>query len=240
MRYEAPKTTKEAATFLKKEKGAAFILAGGTDLLVKMKLGLSEPDLVVDIKKIPAMNAISHSATGSKIGGAVSGAELGEHKGLCKTWPGVVEATNLIGSDQIQSRATMVGNLCNASPAADSVPAMIAAGAKAIVVGSTKRRTVPIEKIVTGPGQTSLADDEVIEAITLPKRGKKAGDAYLRFIPRTEMDIAVVSAGVNLTLERGAETSAETHRHDHADEALEGLKHAWTHFVFYLEEDFVF
>ena len=208
MRYEAPKTTKEAATFLKKEKGAAFILAGGTDLLVKMKLGLSEPDLVVDIKKIPAMNAISHSATGSKIGGAVSGAELGEHKGLCKTWPGVVEATNLIGSDQIQSRATMVGNLCNASPAADSVPAMIAAGAKAIVVGSTKRRTVPIEKIVTGPGQTSLADDEVIEAITLPKRGKKAGDAYLRFIPRTEMDIAVVSAGVNLTLERGVVKTA--------------------------------
>jgi carbon-monoxide dehydrogenase medium subunit len=208
MRYEAPKTTKEAATFLKKEKGAAFILAGGTDLLVKMKLGLSEPDLVVDIKKIPAMNAISHSATGSKIGGAVSGAELGEHKGLCKTWPGVVEATNLIGSDQIQSRATMVGNLCNASPAADSVPAMIAAGAKAIVVGSTKRRTVPIEKIVTGPGQTSLADDEVIEAITLPKRGKKAGDASLRFIPRTEMDIAVVSAGVNLTLERGVVKTA--------------------------------
>lgn len=208
MRYEAPKTTKEAATFLKKEKGAAFILAGGTDLLVKMKLGLSEPDLVVDIKKIPAMNAISHSATGSKIGGAVSGAELGEHKGLCKNWPGVVEATNLIGSDQIQSRATMVGNLCNASPAADSVPAMIAAGAKAIVVGSTKRRTVPIEKIVTGPGQTSLADDEVIEAITLPKRGKKAGDAYLRFIPRTEMDIAVVSAGVNLTLERGVVKTA--------------------------------
>ena len=208
MRYEAPKTTKEAATFLKKEKGAAFILAGGTDLLVKMKLGLSEPDLVVDIKKIPAMNAISHSATGSKIGGAVSGAELGEHKGLCKTWPGVVEATNLIGSDQIQSRATMVGNLCNASPAADSVPAMIAAGAKAIVVGSTKRRTVPIEKIVTGPGQTSLADDEVIEAITLPKRGKKAGDAYLRFIPRTEMDIAVVRAGVNLTLERGVVKTA--------------------------------
>ena len=208
MRYEAPKTTKEAATFLKKEKGAAFILAGGTDLLVKMKLGMTEPDLVVDIKKIPAMNAVSHSATGSKIGGAVSGAELGEHKGLCKAWPGVVEATNLIGSDQIQSRATMVGNLCNASPAADSVPAMIAAGAKAIVVGSTKRRTVPIEKIVTGPGQTSLADDEVIEAITLPKRGKKAGDAYLRFIPRTEMDIAVVSAGVNLTLERGVVKTA--------------------------------
>ena len=208
MRYEAPKTTKEAATFLKKEKGDAFILAGGTDLLVKMKLGISAPDLVVDIKKIPAMNAINHNASGSKIGAAVSGAELGEHKGLSKSWPGVVEATNLIGSDQVQSRATMVGNLCNASPAADSVPAMIAAGAKAIVVGSTKRRTVPVEKVVTGPGQTSLADDEVIEAITLPKRGKRAGDAYLRFIPRTEMDIAVVSAGVNLTLERGVVKTA--------------------------------
>lgn len=203
MRYEAPKTTKEAATFLKKEKGEVFILAGGTDLLVKMKLGLTEPDLVVDIKQIPAMKAISHSATGTKIGAAISGAELAEHKSISKSWPGVVEATNLIGSDQVQSRATMVGNLCNASPAADSVPAMIAAGAKAIVVGSSKRRTVPVEKIVTGPGQTSLAADEVIEAITLPKRGKKAGDAYLRFIPRTEMDIAVVSAGVNLTLERG-------------------------------------
>ncbi|MFL2529684.1 MAG: FAD binding domain-containing protein [Candidatus Azotimanducaceae bacterium] len=108
-----------------------------------------------------------------------------------------------MGSDQIQGRATMVGNLCNASPAADSVPAMIAAGAKAVVVGPTKRRTVPVEKIATGPGRTSLAKGEIIESINLPKRTGKSGDAYLRFIPRTEMDIAVVSAGVNLTLEKG-------------------------------------
>ena len=203
MRYETPSTTREAAALLENEAGAAFVLAGGTDLLVRMKLGHIEPALLVDIKYIPAMNSITHSAKGTRIGAAVSGAELGEHKGAAKAWPGVVEATNLIGSDQVQSRCTMVGNLCNASPAADSVPAMIAAGAKAVIVGKNKRRTVPVEKIITGPGQTSLAKDEIVEAITLPKRGPRSGDAYLRFIPRTEMDIAVVSAGINLTISRG-------------------------------------
>ena len=203
MRFESPSTTREAATLLYGEKGKAFVLAGGTDLLVRMKLGHIEPDLVVDIKRIPAMSEVSHSSKGSRIGAAVSGAQLGAHKGLSKAWPGVVEATNLIGSDQIQGRATMVGNLCNASPAADSVPAMIAAKAKAVIVGPKGRRTVPVENVVTGPGQTSLAKGELIEAITLPARGARAGDAYLRFIPRTEMDIAVVSAGVNITTERG-------------------------------------
>ena len=208
MRYETPSTTREAAALLEDEAGAAFVLAGGTDLMVRMKLGHIEPVLMVDIKRIPAMISITHSASGTRIGAAVSGAELGEHKALAKAWPGVVEATNLIGSDQVQSRCTMVGNLCNASPAADSVPAMIAAGAKAVVVSRTGRRTVPVEKVVTGPGQTSLARGEVIEAIVLPARPARSGDAYLRFIPRTEMDIAVVSAGVNLTLERGRIKSA--------------------------------
>ncbi|NCF20295.1 MAG: xanthine dehydrogenase family protein subunit M [Haliea sp.] len=203
MRYESPSTTREAATLLQNAPGEAFVLAGGTDLLVRMRLGHIEPDLVVDIKHIPAMSTITHSSKGTRIGAAVSGAQLGEHKTLAKAWPGVVEATNLIGSDQIQSRCTMVGNLCNASPAADSVPAMIAAKAKAVVVSPKGRRTVPVEKIVTGPGETSLARGELIEAIVLPPRGARAGDAYLRFIPRTEMDIAVVGAGVNLTLERG-------------------------------------
>ncbi len=203
MKYMAPTTTSEASKLLAAEKGVAQILAGGTDLLVRMKTGFIEPDLLVDIKLIPSMKEIKVSATGFRIGAAVSGAEMGEHKALKKAWPGVVEATNLIGSDQIQSRATMVGNLCNASPAADSVPAMIAAGAKAIVVGKGARRTVAVEKIAIGPGKTSLAKGEFIEAITLPKRPARSGDAYLRFIPRTEMDIAIVSAGVSLTLERG-------------------------------------
>ena len=208
MRFESPTTTREAVALLAKEKGEAYVLAGGTDLLVRMKTGLIEPDLVVDIKGISAMQSIKTTASGIRIGAAVSGAELGENKKLKKAWPGVVEATNLIGSDQIQGRCTMVGNLCNASPAADSVPAMIAAGAKAIVVGKNKRRTVAVEKIITGPGQTSLAKGEVIEAITLPRPSAKTGDAFLRFIPRTEMDIAVVSVGVCLTLARGVVKSA--------------------------------
>ena len=208
MRYESPKTTKEAVTLLSKEKGKAFVLAGGTDLLVRLRMDMIDPDLMIDIKRIPAMNEIKKTATGFKIGGAVSGRQLGASKALVKAWPGVVEAANLIGSDQIQGRCTMVGNLCNASPAADSVPAMIAAGAKAVVVGNAKRRTVAVENIVTGPGQTSLAEGEIVEAITLPKRPAKSGDAYLRFIPRTEMDIAVVGVAVSLTCKRGVIDSA--------------------------------
>jgi carbon-monoxide dehydrogenase medium subunit len=202
MRYESPTTTKEAVSLLAKEKGKAYVLAGGTDLLVRLRLDMIEPDLMVDIKRIPAMMEIKKSATGFKIGAAVSGASLGKNKALVKAWPGVVEAANLIGSDQVQGRCSMAGNLCNASPAADSVPALIAAGAKAIVVGK-KRRTVSVEDVITGPGQTSLAKGEIIEAITLPAKAAKSGDAYLRFIPRTEMDIAVVGVGISLTLAKG-------------------------------------
>ena len=203
MRYESPTTTKEAVTLLSKEKGKAFVLAGGTDLLVRLHMDTIDPDLMIDIKRIPAMNEIKKTTTGFKIGAAVSGKQLGASKALVKAWPGVVEATKLIGSDQVQGRCTMVGNLCNASPAADSVPAMIAAGAKAVIVGKTRRRTVAVESIITGPGQTSLAKGEIVEAITLPKRPAKSGDAYLRFIPRTEMDIAVVGVAVSLTCKRG-------------------------------------
>jgi len=199
MRYESPTTSKAAAGLLAKEKGKAFVLAGGTDLLVRMKSGL-EPDLIVDIKRIPATQSVTRTASGFRIGAAVSCAELGRSATLKRAWPGVVEAANLIGSDQIQGRCTIVGNLCNASPAADSVPALIAAGAKAAIVGPNGRRTVAVEKVVTGPGSTSLKRGELIEAIMLPKRPPKSGDAYLRFIPRTEMDIAVVSAGVALTI----------------------------------------
>ena len=208
MRYESPKTTKEAVTLLSKEKGKAYVLAGGTDLLVRLRMDMIDPELMIDIKRIPAMNEIKKTATGFKIGAAVSGRMLGASKALSKAWPGVVEAANLIGSDQIQGRCTIVGNLCNASPAADSVPAMIAAGAKAVVVGNAKRRAVAVENIVTGPGQTSLAKGEIIEAVTLPKRPAKSGDAYLRFIPRTEMDIAVVGVAVSLTCKRGVIDSA--------------------------------
>ena len=176
MRFESPTTTKAAASLLAAEKGVAHVLAGGTDLLVRMKMGAIEPDLVVDVKRIDAMRELTVAASGVHIGGAVPAAALGESAKLRSLWPGVVEAANLIGSDQIQGRCTVVGNLCNASPAADSVPALIAAGAKAIV---------------------------------LPARAARSGDAYLRFTPRTEMDIAVVSAAVNLTLSRGIVKTAK-------------------------------
>ena len=201
MQYEAPETTKAAVGLLAKAKGSAYVLAGGSDLLVRMKGGFVEPDLVVDIKRIKAMREVKKTATGFTIGAAVSCAELGENKALVKAWPGVVEAAQLIGSKQVQGRCTMSGNLCNASPAADSVPALVAAGAKAVVQGPKGKRTVPVDQIPVGPGRTSLKKGELIEALVLPARKPRSGDAYLRFIPRSEMDIAVVSAAVNLTID---------------------------------------
>ncbi|NOX50150.1 MAG: xanthine dehydrogenase family protein subunit M [Gammaproteobacteria bacterium] len=200
MRYEAPTTTKDAVALLHKAKGNAFVLAGGTDLLVRMKSDLVEADVLIDIKRIPSMQTITSTGGAFRIGSSVCGAEMGENKALVKAWPGVVEAANLIGSDQIQGRCTMAGNLCNASPAADSVPALVAARAKVVIVGPKGRRTLPVEKVVTGPGTTSLKKGEIVESISLPKSQAKSADAYLRFIPRTEMDIAVCSAGVNLTI----------------------------------------
>ena len=209
MRYERPETLKQAAQLLAKEKGRAFILAGGTDLLVRMRSGFVEPDLIVDIKNIPATRQIQASASGFKIGAAVSGAELGEHAKVKKAWPGVVEAVNLIGSKQVQGRCTMVGNLCNASPAADSVPALVAAAAKAVIAGPRGKRTIPVEQVPVGPGRTSLKKGEIVESIILPRRPARSGDAYLRFIPRTEMDIAVVGVGVSVTLDaKGVCTAA--------------------------------
>lgn len=208
MRYEAPTRAKDAAALLAGANGNGRVLAGGTDLLVQIKSGLIRPELVVDVKHVDSMQGITVKDGSIRIGAAVSGMELGEHKQLGKLWPGVVEAAKLIGSDQIQGRCTIAGNLCNASPAADTVPALIAADAKVQIVGPSKRRTLAVEKVTTGPGTTSLAPGEVVEAIVLPKRPPRSADAYLRFTPRSEMDIAVVSAGVNLTLERGRVKSA--------------------------------
>jgi len=165
-----------------------------------MKGGYINPDVIIDIKRIKPMQEIKKTATGFSIGAAVSCAKLGESSQLRKAWPGVVEAANLIGSDQIQGRCTITGNLCNASPAADSIPALIAARAVAVVKGPKGSRRVAIEEFVKAPGKTSLKKGEVVESIQLPKRAAKMADAYIRFTPRTEMDIAVVSAAVNLTL----------------------------------------
>jgi carbon-monoxide dehydrogenase medium subunit len=209
MRYIRPLSIEDAVGLLAGASGTSAILAGGSDLLVRMKGGFVEPDLIVDIKAIEGLSEIRETADGFSIGATVPCAVLGESSVLKKAWPGVVEAAKLIGSKQVQGRCTIVGNLCNASPAADSVPALVAAAAKAVVTGPSGRRTIAVEAVPIGPGKTSLTKGEIIEAILLDKRAPRSGDAYLRFIPRTEMDIAVVSAGVNLTLdEHGVITAA--------------------------------
>ncbi|PWE33890.1 oxidoreductase [Maritimibacter sp. 55A14] len=201
MRYEAPQTVESAVSILSATPAGCHVLAGGTDLLVRMRAGMSEPEVIVDIKRIAGMHEISAEEGGWRIGAAVCGAELGEHEGVCAAWPGVVEALELIGSTQVQGRATLAGNLCNASPAADSVPAMVAAGAVARVAGPDGTRDVAVQDVPTDPGKTSLGRGEFVTSIFLPARPERASDAYLRFIPRTEMDIAVVGCGVNLELD---------------------------------------
>jgi len=203
VRYERPETIEDATALLAGAGANSFVLAGGTDLLVRMQSDAFEADLIVDIKLIAGMDAVDQTADGFVIGAAVPAAALSENAALVAAWPGVVEAANLIGSTQIQGRCTVVGNLCNASPAADSVPALVAADARVRVAGPSSTREVAIIDIPTGPGKTSLEKGEIIEAVLLPKRAPMSGDAYLRFIPRTEMDIAVVGVGVNLTLDDG-------------------------------------
>jgi CO/xanthine dehydrogenase FAD-binding subunit len=199
--YAAPTTVEEVVRALAAATGVAKPLSGGTDLLVQLRTGRAKPDLIVDTKRIPGMIGVREEGGGFVIGAATPSAHLGEHPTLKKVWPGVVEAAKLIGSTQIQGRATLAGNLCNASPAADSVPAMIVARTTCVIVGPGGGREVPVEAICTGPGRTSLARGEFIVAFKLPPRPPRSGDAYLRFIPRTEMDIAVVGCGINVTLD---------------------------------------
>jgi carbon-monoxide dehydrogenase medium subunit len=208
MRYEAPNSLEQAVALLAQEAGVARVLAGGTDLLVQMRTDLVDPVLLVDIKGIAETRQIKEEAGGFRIGAAVTGAELNEHAKLKTVWPGIVEAANLIGSTQVQGRATMGGNLCNGSPAADSVPALIAAGAKASIVGPKGRRDVPVEDVMIGPRKLSLTKGEIVASFLLPAKPARTGDAYLRFIPRTEMDIAVVGAGVCLTLDAAGKCTA--------------------------------
>src|SRR5262249_60808155 len=192
IRYVAPQTLDEAIGAFAAAGSAARILAGGTDLLVQMRSGMVQPGVIVDIKKIAEMTDIEQTADGGfRIGAAASGMALSEHPRFGKVWPGVLEAMNLIGSKQVQGRASAGGNLCNASPAGDSVPAMIAAGAVVTVQGPKGRRELEVEKVPAGPGRTNLASGEILVSFKLPPRPGGSSDAYLRMIPRTGMEIAV-------------------------------------------------
>jgi carbon-monoxide dehydrogenase medium subunit len=202
MRYHTPTSFADAAAIAAATTGTLRFLAGGTDVLVQMRAGMVQPDDLIDLKHIPGVDKVVQTPDGGwRIGIAVPGIVLGNHAGLLRDWPGVVEGMNLVGSTQIQGRATLTGNLCNGSPAADSVPGLIAAGATVTVTGPEGSRDIPVEAIPVGPGRTALAKGEVISSITLPPRGKNGGDCYLRFIPRTEMDIAVVGCAVSLRLD---------------------------------------
>ncbi|WP_170442342.1 FAD binding domain-containing protein [Ruegeria arenilitoris] len=209
MQYHRPASFAEASDLAARATGITRFLAGGTDVLVQLRSEIVTPDTLIDIKAIDGVRDITRHADGSwTLGVAVTGAEMSEHPQLGREWPGVVEAMDLIGSTQVQGRATLTGNLCNGSPAADSVPAMVAAGVTATVTGPNGDRVVAVEDIPTGPGKTSLAQGELISALHIPARGANGGDAYLRFIPRTEMDIAVVGVGVNLRVDGDTITEA--------------------------------
>jgi carbon-monoxide dehydrogenase medium subunit len=200
--YTAPTTVDEAIGVLAGKGGRACVLAGGTDILVQLREGRKDADWVVDIKKIPEVNELSFDPkSGLTFGAAVPCYQIYENADVARYYPGVRDAASLIGGIQIQSRASLGGNLCNASPAADSIPPLIAYQAVAVVAGPEGRRRVPVEQFCTGPGQTVLSRGEFLLSLVLPPPKPHAGGAYLRFIPRNEMDIAVAGAGVWLTLD---------------------------------------
>ena len=208
IRYEAPDTVEAAAALLAEADGTAKPLAGGTDFIVQLRSKMISPEVVVDLKHIPELLAVREEGGGFRVGAAVPGAVLAENAAVAAMWPGVLEAFELIGSTQIQGRASLGGNLCNASPAADTTPAMIAAGVTCEIAGPGGRREAKVEDVVTAPGQTSLGRGELVVSFFLPPRPPRTGDAYLRFIPRTEMDIAVVGAGVCVSLDEGGACTA--------------------------------
>jgi len=206
--YQAPVSLPELFSLLAPAPGAdpPRLLAGGSDLIVQTRAGRIKPGPIVDLKRVPDLVGISRDGPGWRIRAATPCAVIGEHAELRAEWPGVVEAATLIGSKQVQGRGSLGGNLCNASPAADSVPALIAAGATVVVGsagpgGAVGLRELPVEAVAVAPGRTCLARGEVVLALRLPERGPRAADAYLRLIPRTEMDIAVAGCGVSLQLD---------------------------------------
>lgn len=199
--FAAPHSVAEAVALLESHGANACVLAGGTDLLVQMRSGQRRPAVLVDVKRIPELQELRFEGEECVIGAAHSAAALREHPGLRQRWPGVVEAAELIGSEQIQGRASLGGNLCNASPAADTVPALVAAAARCEIAGPGGRRFLAAEDFCLGPGENALAPGEMLVALRLPPPAPRSADAYLRLIPRSEMDIAVAGAGVSLALD---------------------------------------
>jgi CO/xanthine dehydrogenase FAD-binding subunit len=199
--YQAPTSVGEAVALLAERREKARPLAGGTDLLVQLRRSLFDLDLIVDVKRIPELAQISFDPSeGLTVGAAVSCARLGEHFDVQKAYPALVDAASLIGGPAIRGRATLGGNLCNAAPSGDTIPAMIVLGATCTLAGLQGTRTVPVEAFCVAPGQTVLAEDEILVSIHFPAPRPHSGARYVRFIPRGEMDIAVAGAGAWVVL----------------------------------------
>jgi len=200
--YTAPRTLSEAVTLLNERADRARVLAGGTDIIVQLREHRRDVDLLVDVKNIPEINELSYDAkTGLRLGAAVPCYRIYENAAIAKAYPGLIDAVSLVGGIQIQSRASVGGNLCNASPAADTIPPLIALEGVCIIAGPKGTRQVPVEKFCTGPGRTALERGEVLVRLELPPPKPRSGAHYLRFIPRNEMDIAVVGAAAAVTLD---------------------------------------
>jgi CO/xanthine dehydrogenase FAD-binding subunit len=200
LRYEAPTSVAEAVRLMQADPQAS-VLAGGTDLLIQFRAGVRQPSAFIDVKYIPELMAISESDSGVRIGASVAAAAICEHPVLNRFWPGLVEATHLIGSTQIQGRASLGGNLCNASPAADSTCALIVNRARCVIAGPSGERSIAVEAFCTAPGRTVLERGEILVAVDLPRPVARTSDAYLRLIPRSEMDIAIAGAAASVTLD---------------------------------------
>ena len=207
IRYEAPRSVADALRLM--ADPGSTILAGGTDLLVQFHAGMKRPTAFIDIKRIPELMGIRIDARGLRLGAATPAAEICEHREVQALWPGLVDAVKLIGSTQIQGRGTVGGNLCNGSPAADSTGALLVNDAECVIAGPQGERIVPVAGFVTGPGTTILQRGELLVEVRLPRPAARTADAYLRLIPRSEMDIAVAGAAVSVTLdEQGVCTAA--------------------------------
>ncbi|MCY4067852.1 MAG: xanthine dehydrogenase family protein subunit M [Acidimicrobiaceae bacterium] len=200
MRYESPTTVAEAVELLGSEPHAR-VYAGATDLIPQIRSGRPEPTVMVDLKHIDRLCAITSTAAGFTVGAAAPTADICADGALAAEFPGLVEASGLIGSDQIQNRSSWGGNLANASPAADTPPSLVANCARAVIAGPDGERTVLAAEVATGPGRTSLTPGEFIVEFELDRPPARTADAYLRLTPRTEMDIAVVGAAVRISLD---------------------------------------
>ena len=202
--YATPHSVREAVDVLSEAGGRARVMAGGTDLLVALRAGVYDIDLVVDGKNIPELNEITYDPTnGLTLGAAVPCYKIYGNQAVATAYPGLIDAASLIGGTQIQGRASLGGNLCNATPSADSIPPMIVLSGTANIAGPNGNRQVAIEDFCTGVRQNALDSDEILVSLHFPAPVANSGANYIRFIPRNEMDIAVAGAGVSVVLDNG-------------------------------------